>query len=164
MTRPWTTRAPLRRPYADRSRGQALAEFALILPVFLVLTLGVVDGARIFTANIALTNGVREAALYASQGKSYLDAAGISGAVNGEAFGLNAGQLVITTKCESVPADKVGAPSIPPEACSSIKTYTRVTVKATYGVDLFVTALPIIGLFWSDPVPLTSVATGRILQ
>ena len=46
-------------------RGQALVEFALILPVLLLLTLGVVDGARVFTAQVSLTNGVREAALFA---------------------------------------------------------------------------------------------------
>lgn len=48
-----------------RPRGQALAEFAIILPVFLLLTLGVVDLARMFTAYISLTNGVREAAIFA---------------------------------------------------------------------------------------------------
>ena len=41
----------------ERSRGQTLVEFALILPVFLVLTLGVVDGARVFTAYIAIKQG-----------------------------------------------------------------------------------------------------------
>ena len=51
-----------------RGRGQAVVEFALVLPVFLLLTLGVVDLARVFTANIALTNGVSNAAIYAAQG------------------------------------------------------------------------------------------------
>lgn len=49
-------------------RGQALVEFALILPLLLVLTAGVLDMARIFSAYIALTDGVREAALYAAEG------------------------------------------------------------------------------------------------
>jgi hypothetical protein len=48
-----------------RRGGQALAEFAIILPVFLLMTLGVVDMARMFTAYISLTNGVREAAIFA---------------------------------------------------------------------------------------------------
>ena len=47
-------------------------EFALILPVFLLLTLGVVDMARVFTSYIALTNGVANAAIYAGQGTNYL--------------------------------------------------------------------------------------------
>jgi hypothetical protein len=48
-----------------RMRGQALAEFTMILPVFLLLTLGVVDMTRIFAGYISLTNGVREAAIFA---------------------------------------------------------------------------------------------------
>jgi Flp pilus assembly protein TadG len=40
----------------------------LILPVFLLMTLGVVDLARVSSAYISLTNGVREAALFAAQG------------------------------------------------------------------------------------------------
>ncbi len=51
-----------------KSRGQAVVEFALILPVFLLLTVGVVDMARIFTAYISLSNGVNNAALFAGQG------------------------------------------------------------------------------------------------
>lgn len=41
-------------------------EFALILPVLLLLTLGVVDVARLFTSWIALNSGVGQAALYAT--------------------------------------------------------------------------------------------------
>jgi TadE-like protein len=62
---------PIRRPRIlrtrPRSRGQAVVEFALILPVFLMMTIGVVDMARIFTSYISLSNGVREAALFAGQ-------------------------------------------------------------------------------------------------
>jgi hypothetical protein len=49
-------------------RGQTVVEFALILPVVLLLTVGIIDIARLFTAYVSLTNGVREAALYASSG------------------------------------------------------------------------------------------------
>jgi hypothetical protein len=46
--------------------GQSLVEFALILPLLLVLTLGIVDGARVFSSWIALNSGVGAASLYAS--------------------------------------------------------------------------------------------------
>lgn len=49
-----------------RSRGQSVAEFAIILPVFLLITLGVVDMARVFIAYVSLENGVREAAIFAA--------------------------------------------------------------------------------------------------
>ena len=57
--------APSKRHKGVRETGQALAEFAILLPVFLLMTLAVVDMARMFTAYISLTNGVREAAIFA---------------------------------------------------------------------------------------------------
>ena len=40
----------------------------MILPVFLMVTLAVIDGSRAFTAQIELTNGVRNAAMFAYKG------------------------------------------------------------------------------------------------
>jgi Flp pilus assembly protein TadG len=54
-----------------RTRGQAVVEFAMILPVFLFLTIGIIDAARMFSAYESLTNGVTEAAIYAAQGTNY---------------------------------------------------------------------------------------------
>ena len=48
-----------------------MVEFALLLPVILLLTVGVVDLARVFSSYIALTDGVREAALFAAEGDGY---------------------------------------------------------------------------------------------
>ena len=45
-----------------------MVEFALILPVFLLLTVGIVDLARMFSTYGALIDGVREGALYAGDG------------------------------------------------------------------------------------------------
>lgn len=49
----------------DRSRGQALVETALILPLFLVLLLGIVDMGRAVWATTSLSSAAREAARYA---------------------------------------------------------------------------------------------------
>jgi Flp pilus assembly protein TadG len=43
-----------------RSRGQALAEFALILPILLLLLLGIVDMGRLIYAYNAVSNAARE--------------------------------------------------------------------------------------------------------
>jgi Flp pilus assembly protein TadG len=49
-----------------RSRGQTLVEFALVLPIFLVVVIGVFDlGRAVFSYN-TLTNGVREGARLAA--------------------------------------------------------------------------------------------------
>jgi Flp pilus assembly protein TadG len=51
----------------ERYRGQSLVELALITPVLLILILVTVDGARVFSAHIAISNAAREGANYASR-------------------------------------------------------------------------------------------------
>ena len=50
----------------DRSRGQGLVEFGLVLPIFLVILIGMVDIGRAVWANNAVANAAREAARFAS--------------------------------------------------------------------------------------------------
>jgi TadE-like protein len=47
------------------TRGQSLVEFAIILPVFLLIVFGILDFGRVVWANSAVTNATREAARYA---------------------------------------------------------------------------------------------------
>jgi len=54
-----TTRRP------NRSRGQGLAEFALVLPIFLLIVLGVFDVGRVIWATTSLNSAAREAARFA---------------------------------------------------------------------------------------------------
>jgi Flp pilus assembly protein TadG len=50
-----------------KSRGQSLVEFALILPILLLLVLGAMDIGRIITTKIAVTNAAREGANFLSR-------------------------------------------------------------------------------------------------
>src|SRR4029079_1583330 len=50
----------------QRSRGQGLVEFALVLPVFMVILIGMVDLGRAIWANNSVANAAREAARFAS--------------------------------------------------------------------------------------------------
>jgi Flp pilus assembly protein TadG len=50
-----------------RSRGQSLVEFAIILPVFLLLFAAILDLGRIAAARISVTNAAREGAFQAAQ-------------------------------------------------------------------------------------------------
>jgi Flp pilus assembly protein TadG len=50
----------------DRDRGQALVEFALILPVFMLIFLGILQFGFLLSGHIGLINSVREAARYGS--------------------------------------------------------------------------------------------------
>jgi hypothetical protein len=54
-----------------KTRGQALTEFALILPLLLLLVLGIIEGARIIWAYITVQNAAREATRYAITGQPY---------------------------------------------------------------------------------------------
>ena len=53
-------------------RAQSLAEFAVLLPILLILALGAVDYGRVYFAYISVTNAARNGAQYGSTG---LDAA-----------------------------------------------------------------------------------------
>jgi hypothetical protein len=55
----------MKRRNQGRSRGQALMEFALVLPVFVVMTMGVVDVGRVIWATTSLNAAAREGARYA---------------------------------------------------------------------------------------------------
>ena len=51
--------------HPDRSRGQALVEFALVLPILTLLLAGFWDLGRVVLANDSLNHAAREAARYA---------------------------------------------------------------------------------------------------
>src|SRR5512145_1431330 len=51
-----------------RSRGQAMVEFALVLPVLLILLMVLIEVARLFSAWLIVENSAREAARYAVTG------------------------------------------------------------------------------------------------
>lgn len=50
---------------AERSRGQALAEFALVAPIFFLLLFGIIEGGRFILYYETLNNATREGARYA---------------------------------------------------------------------------------------------------
>ncbi|MBZ0285075.1 MAG: pilus assembly protein [Anaerolineae bacterium] len=57
----------------QRRKGQSLAEFAITLPIVLILLFGIVEFGRIFQAWVTLQNSARAAARYASTGQFYAD-------------------------------------------------------------------------------------------
>ena len=52
---------------ARRSRGQALVELALVMPIFLLLIAGAIDLGRLFYAYVAIVNASKEGALYGAR-------------------------------------------------------------------------------------------------
>jgi Flp pilus assembly protein TadG len=62
----------LRRRHAARSTGQSLVEFALVLPIFLLLLFGLIDGGRLVYQHTVLSQAAREGARLASVEASWI--------------------------------------------------------------------------------------------
>lgn len=92
-----------------RNKGQGLVEFALILPILLMLLLGIIEGARIIWAYVTVQNAAREAARYAVTGRPFACANDPTGSpdfrqycdnsVNGDPW---APQVLTTTRVSAI--------------------------------------------------------------
>lgn len=176
MLTPGRFRRPHLRRGRARSRGQAVVEFALILPVFLLLTLGVVDMARLFTSYISLTNGVSSAAIYAGSG-SYL-----AWCASGAAIPCPAGTLAVNMAPDpgnvayQILIDSTGltpasiamsrpkcTPSSGPDVdCTSTNAgaYSKVTIVASYA---FTFLTPIVSNV-TGPITMTASTSAAVLN
>jgi Flp pilus assembly protein TadG len=91
---PSSARAILRR-LRPTTRGQALAEFAIILPVFLLMLALAVDFGRLFFTYVQVHNAAREAAAFAATAPT--DLTTITALANGEKSGqMQRGESTIT--------------------------------------------------------------------
>jgi Flp pilus assembly protein TadG len=84
-----------------RSGGQALAEFALAIPIFILLVFGLIDIGRLVYVNNAISQAAREGARYGSvQGRSGTAAARTD--VGNHTLSLMAAvpQPVVAVSCE----------------------------------------------------------------
>ena len=89
-----SNRSPAR---AHRSRGQALVEFALVLPLFLLLLAGMVDFGLGLNASITVTNAAREGARL---GTTKPIASAIDARARAMTAGLDASKVDVATSCK----------------------------------------------------------------
>ncbi len=82
------------RPLVERQKGAAAVEFALVLPLLLIILVGIIDFGLYFYNDLQLTHVARDAARYLSVGD-----------VDEATAAINNARLVSTT---------VGAPTITP--------------------------------------------------
>ena len=81
--------------------GQSMVEFALILPLMILIIAGIFDLGRAFFASITITNAAREGARYGTLNPDYYQ--GICDATKNEALnsGISLGYNNITISCNS---------------------------------------------------------------
>lgn len=73
-------------------KGQSAVEFALILPVLLLLVFGITEFGRLFIANLTLENAAREGARLGITGASYDE---VTTKIVESSAGLDAGSLTV---------------------------------------------------------------------
>jgi Flp pilus assembly protein TadG len=88
----WTTR----KTDGRRGRGQALVEFALVVPLFMLLLAGMVDFGMGLNASITVTNAAREGARF---GTVSPDATDIENRARAIATGLEQSRLTVASSC-----------------------------------------------------------------
>lgn len=79
-----------------KETGQSLVEFALVLPLLILLLFGVIDFGRVFHAYLTIDHAGREAARAVSIGKT-VDAATSIAIDNGASIGLSGDNIHITS-------------------------------------------------------------------
>jgi hypothetical protein len=129
-----------------RERGQALIEFAFVVPIFLVLLLGIVDFGWALRSWITVTNSAREAARLGAVGATCDDIK--QRAVDTSADLLTLSDVTVEN-CQGDPGADVG-----------------VTVSYQYAwitpiVPMVDTMLSLGGLLPTDPLPSTLTITSE---
>jgi Flp pilus assembly protein TadG len=86
-----------RKPVFRSEKGQAMVEFALVLPLLLLLVMGIIQFGILFNNYVTLTDGVRAGARQAAVSRTLPDPVGAAtNRVKTSAAGLDESKLEIT--------------------------------------------------------------------
>lgn len=120
----------LRRLRPSRQRGQELVEFAIVLPLLLIIVIGVMDLGRAFHASITVANASRAGARYAVS-FGYTN--------NGATVTPNEGEIRARVTQEAANSGIIIDPLLIDIECSTIscnKGTDSITVTVTYNFPL----------------------------
>jgi len=145
-----------RRRWRARSRGQAIVELALIIPLMLLLIATASDLGRLFHSRVVITNAARAGALEAGRHPtSYVSGAGCDANVNRIMCAVVAestGSLLNVT-----PAD-VSVSCDPSPCAEALGNVVRVTVRGQFSL-----ITPFLGMFFpGQTFGLSDTATAQI--
>jgi Flp pilus assembly protein TadG len=131
----------------QRSRGQSLVEFALVVPVFLMIAFGTIDFGLAFDASMNITSAAREGARF---GVTNPSTSAIQAKVRDVAGNLNTSRLTISVSCRTA----AGA------ACSGgmagATSGTTLVVSVNYSYPM------ITPIAFGTVIPLSSTAQMRV--
>jgi PKD repeat protein len=140
------------------SAGQAVVEFALILPIMLVLMLMAIDFGRALAMYVQVTNAAREGAMYAAANPA--DAEGIASQAAHEVNSQSQageGPLIVTIDCRSTSGTSIscGINGSRPSPAHSV----TVTASKQFG---FIT--PVISDIFGDQITVAYSVTAPVLN
>ena len=144
--------------HRERSRGQAAVEFALILPVFMLLLLLAVDFGRLFFTYIQLNNTAREGAAYAAFNPTTSNGTLTTIALREANVQAQRGEGAVTATAECV--DSSGTALACSSALGGSGAGNRVTV--TVG-ETFTFLTPLIGNVWPGGLRVGASATAAVV-
>ncbi len=133
-------------------RGQSLVEFALTLPLLLLILVGVLDLAQAYRGYVALTNAAREAARFAASHP--IDTAGI------QAHGAQELPADLSSATFTIECAQFGSTSFSSAFCSDAGRADGDQVRVTVGADFQLLALY---LFRIPSVRLSNYAVMAIM-
>jgi hypothetical protein len=135
-----------------RERGQSLTEFALVLPVMLLLLLFGIDFGRVFLGWVELNNVVREAANYAAENPTAWSSINPDHVAQTEYVALvrNDAARINCTLPSTIPA-----PSFPNGVDGANPIGSPVTVRITCSFGLIT---PIIGNILGSSIPVSAMS------
>jgi PKD repeat protein len=152
-----------------RSLGQSVVEFAVILPLFMLLLLIAVDFGRAFFSYVALNNAAREAAAYGASGNDdygysrAIDTPGMLSAAQREAnvqTQTGQGALSMDITCKNSAGTEIACASTA-DMGGGAGTGNTITVSLT---QRFTFLTPIIGDIFGGGITMSSSSTAHITQ
>ena len=139
---------------SPRERGQALVEFALVVPIFLILVMGIVDFGMGFKTSIMVTNAAREGARFGAVGwpaGSYPADCNDSATDDITVVGRTCSALAASVaKVQSVSVTYVERNGIP-----ETQTGDSVVVSMTYKYDFITPLGSMLSTFTGGSIPAT---------
>ena len=151
-------------PTKTRSRGQGLVEFALVLPILLVVFAAAADFGRAFYAYVAIENAVKEGAVYGARNPlcatpttACIDPNNVQWRVRNETKVINQDgtQLNPTIECQD------GTTGVAHADLRDCTAGDRYVVRLSYQFNMIT---PILGAMLGNSVTLSSQSTATVLN